>query len=143
MHIAGDRHVHRLEALKVLVIRFQVHIGERQRDGLDVHAREATVFLERIGDAIELAPGIGDFEHQDHVRFADEIAAQVGLVQVMRGRKIHARAEVDHRRIQCFGKTDQTAYAFLVAHGALDDDDGRFGIDEQLGRLGQGTGVAL
>ena len=72
LRIAGDRQIHRHEALHVLVIRFRQSIAERNVDDFDIGFGQAAIFVVRIADGIKLPPGISDLEHEHDIGLPDQ-----------------------------------------------------------------------
>ncbi len=130
-------------ALEVLVVRANVDVLHRHaHDARTLLAHESLLVM-RIGERVELAPAVGDFEQQDHVGVANERAPRLGVAERMRAREIHAVAEIDHRRLQRLRELDQELHAILVAHAAVGDDDRMLGSREPLRGLRERRALAL
>ena len=101
------------------------------------------MLLVRIGERIELAPGIGHLEQQHHVGIAHQPAARLVVAERMGHREVHAPAQVHDRGLQRLGELDEKLHAVLVARAAVGDDHRALRGHEPLGRLGERRAIAL
>ena len=97
---------------------------------------------ELIAHGVDLAEQIDRLERQDAVGLRDQGACALRLAEVMRVRHVHARAVVDHRRLQQFGQPHQILHRALRARIAVGDDHGGFGRHQHFGGLAQRVRIA-
>ena len=134
--VGGHGHVHRLEALEVLVIRLGQQLDGVDADqlgvGLDPGAVDADAVLAVVGIGVHDGPEVGKLDTQDDVSIADRrgrTAEIVGLGEV------HAAALIDDPRLQELGQLDQKPHAVLGARRTIGDDHRILRIGEQPRRF--------
>ena len=116
-----------------------------RRDADDFHARlypRRFRAFDLVAHGVELAEQIDRLERQDAVGLRNQGACALRLAKVMRVRHVHARAVVDHRRLQQLGEPYQIVHGALRTRVAIGDDHRRFGGHQHSGGFAQRVRIA-
>lgn len=125
-------------ALEGLVIALDVQVVGGDAD--DFH----TGFGEDLDGAVQLvahgvdgAPEVGDFETDDEIGRGDHGPSACLIQRVVRG-----ELAADYGRLHCLGQFDEEFHAVGGAYGTVGEDDGVFGVDQELRHFGYGGHIA-
>jgi hypothetical protein len=117
--VGRDGEINLLEALEILVFRFDVEGGGANADELGARPDDGVgITLDIVVEGVRRSPEILQLESEDHVALGEHRPGAIALVERMAAGKIHASAKIDHGALQRFGKLDQVIDAGLAAGAA-------------------------